>query len=101
MTTKKYKLHDGKTGSALTVRITPRSRRNELVEVLNDGTVRIRLTAGTEAETNKSLVNFLSEILDVPASHIEVVAGMAGPDKLVTVLDMPAEEVHQKIIKLL
>ena len=101
MTTKKYKLHDGKTGSALTVRITPRSRRNEVVEVLNVGTIRIRLVTGSEAETNKSLINFLSEILEIPAAHIEVVAGLAGPDKLVTVLNMPAEEVQQKIIKLL
>ena len=100
MTTKKFELHDGKTGSALTIRITPRSRRNEIVEVLNDGTVRIRLvTSNTREEANKSLIKFLAEILEVPPSHIEVVAGMAGPDKLVSVLDMSAETVQQKIIR--
>ncbi len=102
MTTKKFKLHDGKTGSALTVRVTPRSRRNEVVEVLHDGTVRIRLvSATTEGDANSILVTFLSEILEVPAAHIEVVAGVSGPDKLVTLLDLSADAVQQKIIKLL
>ncbi len=100
MPRKKFTLHDGKTGSAITVRVTPRSRRNEIVEVLNDGTVRVRLTTSKEVETNQTLVKFLSEILDIPAARIEVVAG-TGQDKLVTVLDIPASEIQQKIIKLL
>ena len=102
MTTKKFELHDGKTGSALTVRVTPRSRRNEVVEIMNDGTVRIRLVTSNAGEgANQILIKFLSEILEVPASHLEVVAGIVGPDKLVTVLDMTAETVQQKIIRLL
>lgn len=38
--TRKFDLHGGKRGSALAVRITPRSSRNQIVGVLSDGTVK-------------------------------------------------------------
>lgn len=95
-----YKLHDGRSGSAIAVRITPRSSRNEIAEILNDGTVKIRLTAPpVEGQANQALVKFLAQVLDVAPSNIEIVAGQTGRDKLVTILGMTAGEVHQKIIK--
>ncbi len=100
MTSRQYHLHNGRKGAALAIRVTPRSRRNEVVEVLNDGTVRIRLTAPpAEGKANKALIEFLADILDVPASHIEIVAGASGRDKLVSVLDLDAETVHERILQ--
>lgn len=45
MSDKKIKLHDGKKGSALAVRVTPRASRNEIVELLDDGTIKVRIAA--------------------------------------------------------
>src|SRR3972149_4486436 len=42
---RKFKLHGGKSGSALTVRVTPRARRTEVAEILEDGTSRVRVAA--------------------------------------------------------
>jgi len=96
----KYHLHDGKKGSALAIRVTPRARRNEIVEIMSDGTVRIRLTAPpAEGKANEALIDFLANVLDVSKSRIEIVAGVTGRDKLVSVLDMDAEVVHQKILR--
>jgi uncharacterized protein YggU (UPF0235/DUF167 family) len=100
MTSKKFKLHDGASGSALAVRVTPRSRRNEIVDVRDDGTVRIRLTVSSEEEeSNQALVSFLSEILNVPAESIEVVVGNSGTDKLVSILGMDAPTVQRKVLE--
>jgi uncharacterized protein (TIGR00251 family) len=100
MSSRKYHLHDGKKGAALAIRVTPRASHNEIVEILSDGTVRIRLTAPpVEGKANDALIEFLSNILDVSPSRIEIVAGVAGRDKLVSVLDMDAEIVHQKILQ--
>jgi hypothetical protein len=33
---KKFNLHDGRTGSAIAERVTPRARRNEISEILED-----------------------------------------------------------------
>jgi uncharacterized protein (TIGR00251 family) len=99
MNHKEYNLHDGKKGAALAIRVTPRARRNEIVEVLNDGTVKIHLTAQpNEEQSNQALMNFLSEILNISVSRLEIVAGVSGRDKLVSILDMDAETVHQTIL---
>jgi len=98
MSPRKYCLHNGRGGVALAVRVTPRASRNEVVEIMPDGTIRIRLTSNpVEEEINKSLTIFLSKILGVPKSNIDIIAGQTGRDKLLSVLDMGADMVNQKI----
>ena len=97
--TRNYVLHDGKRGSALALRITPRSSRNQIAGVLNDGTVKVHLAADPADDTlNTELVAFLAEVLGVPKSRVEIVAGESGRDKLVSILDMDTETAHQRIV---
>ncbi len=97
---RKFRLHDGKNGAAIAIRVTPRSSKNEISEILNDGTVKVRLTAPpVEGQANQALIQFLAGILDVAPSRIEVVAGQTGRDKLVTVLEMDTIAVQEKILK--
>ncbi|GAB4456164.1 MAG: DUF167 domain-containing protein [Anaerolineales bacterium] len=96
---RKFQLHDGKRGSALAVRVTPRASRNEIVEVLDDGTIKVRLSAPpVDNEANTALIEFLSDILGVPKSRLDIVAGKTGRDKLISVVDMDVETVHQRIL---
>lgn len=91
---------NGKIGAALPVRVIPRASRNEIVEILNDQTVKIRLVAApSDQETNQELIRFLAEVLGVSTSKLEVVAGAKGRDKLVSILDITSQEVHNKIIR--
>ena len=99
MTDRKFNLHDGRKGSALAVRVTPRASRNEIVELLEDGTVKVRIAASpSENEANETLINFLAEVLGVPRSRLDIVAGLNGRDKLVSIMDMDAETAHQRIL---
>lgn len=99
MSDRKFQLHDGKKGSALAVRVTPRASRNEIVELLDDGTIKVRLaTPPSDNEANAALLEFLSEILGVPQSRLEIVAGASGRDKLISVTDMDVETAHQRIL---
>ncbi|TAK11521.1 MAG: YggU family protein [Anaerolineae bacterium] len=96
----KNRFKDGRKGSALPVRVTPRASRNEIVEILSDSTVKIRLTAPpVEGKANEELIVFLADVLGVPKSKLEIVAGSNGRDKLISILDMDSEEVHQKILE--
>ncbi|OGO34093.1 MAG: hypothetical protein A2W35_14185 [Chloroflexi bacterium RBG_16_57_11] len=89
-------------GSALAVRVSPRSSRNEVAEILNDGTVRIRLTAsGDEEKINHALVNYLAEILAVSHDRVEIVAGVSGKDKLVSVVGLDTAELQARILEML
>lgn len=100
MPRKKHVFHDGKGGAALAVRVTPRASSDEIAEILNNGTIRVRLTAsGDDHQINQALIKFLSGILQTSGTKIEIVAGLAGYDKLISILDMDADTVHHRILK--
>ncbi|MFC1997265.1 DUF167 domain-containing protein [Chloroflexota bacterium] len=99
MSDRNFHLHDGQKGAALAIRITPRATSNQVAEILHDGTIRIRLAAAPGDEVNYVLKEFLSNIMDVPESAIDVVAGQTGRDKLVSILNLDSETAHKKIIK--
>lgn len=83
----------------MAVRVTPRASRNEIVEVLDDGTIKVRLSAPpVDNEANTALIEFLADILGVPKSRLDIVAGKTGRDKLISVVDMDVETVHQRIL---
>ena len=95
---REYVLHDGKRGSALALRITPRADRNKVDGVLSDGTVKVQLAVDPDDKNlNSELLAFLAEVLGVPRTRVEVVAGENGRDKLMSVLDMDVETAHQRI----
>jgi hypothetical protein len=97
---RQFHLHNGKKGAAIAVRITPRASKNEISDILDDGTVKIRLTASAnESKINQALVDFLANILEIPAASIEIVAGAVGKDKLVSILDLDAATVQQRILR--
>ncbi len=99
MSDRKFNLHNGKKGSALAVRVTPRASQNEIVELMEDGTIKVRIAAPpSDNEANEALIKFLSEVLGVPKSRLDIVAGTAGRDKLISVVDMDAETAHQRIL---
>ncbi len=97
---RKFRMHDGKTGAAITVRVTPRSSRNEVSEIMNDGTIKIRLTAApVDGAANKALIEFLAKVLEVSASQIEIVAGLSSKDKLITIANIDPSTVHERVMK--
>ena len=99
MTSRQYRLHDGQMGTALAIRVTPRAKKNEIVGILGDGTIKIRLTAPpVESKANVALIKFLANILGVPRSKIQIVAGEKGRDKLISVLDVDAQAIQDRIL---
>lgn len=100
MVRRRYRLHDGKKGAALAVRVTPRASRNQIVGALSDGTIKIRIQAApAEGQANDELVKFLSKVLGIAKSKIEIVAGKSGRDKLISVLDIDTDTLHKKIVE--
>jgi len=99
MPKRSFNLHDGRTGAALAVRVTPRASRNKIVELLSDGTVKVHIAAPpVDNEANVELIKFLAGVFGVPKSRLEIVAGLTGRDKLISILDMDAETVHKRIL---
>lgn len=100
MSRRSYRLHSGKSGAALAIRVVPRASRNEVSELMEDGTVKIRLTAPpVEGKANQALIEFLSDLLGVPRSQVEIVAGHTGRNKLVSVHDMDAPTLQARLVE--
>ncbi len=94
-----FHLHDGKKGAAIAVRVTPRASHNKITEVMDDGTIKVHLAAPpVDGEANEQLIIFLADVLNIPKSRIDIVAGEAGRDKLISVIDMDVETVHKRIL---
>ncbi len=99
---RKFKLHHGQVGAAITVRVHPRSKQNKIREILKDGTIDLNLTASnTDQDINNSLIVFLTQILGNKKGDIEIIAGQQGLDKLITILNLDADEVQTKIMNYL
>ena len=95
---RKYKLHDGKVGSALAVRLTPKASRDAVVGIQEDGTVKVHVTAPpSDGQDNDALIALLSDVLGVPKKNVEIVAGEDGRDKLLSVLGMDAVTLTKSI----
>jgi uncharacterized protein len=100
MKERNFDFHDGKSGAAITVRVTPRSSRNEISEILADGTIKVRLTVATgDEKVNQALVQFLAEVLQINPKQLEIIAGVSGNDKLITIIDLDKETVQERVLQ--
>ena len=100
MSNKTDGIKGGRFGAALAIRVIPGASQNGIADILDDGTIRIRLTAPpVEGKANAALIDYLSKILEVPKSKIEIVAGHTRRDKLVSILDIDAETIQARIIQ--
>jgi uncharacterized protein YggU (UPF0235/DUF167 family) len=84
-----------KTGSAITVKVVPKASKTEIVEILNDGTVKINL----KTPRADVLLRYLAEILNTIPAKLEIVAGSAGIDKLIAILDLDSPTVQERIMR--
>jgi uncharacterized protein (TIGR00251 family) len=85
---------DGKTGTAISVKVIPRAKKNEVAGLMDDGSVRIRITAPpVEGAANQALVEFLSQLLNIHKNQIEIVAGLSSERKLVSLLGITPQAV--------
>jgi hypothetical protein len=78
---------DAKQGAAITVKVTPRARKTEVIGLMEDGTLRIRVAAPpVEGAANEALIAFLAEILSLPKSQIDIVGGQSSERKLISLI---------------
>ena len=98
MSSRKYNLHDGKSGAALAVRLTSKASRNAVAGIMEDGTVKVHVTAAPkDGQDNQALMKLLAEVLNVSESDMAIVAGETGRDKLISVLSLNAIAVTKLI----
>ena len=79
------------------IRVTPRASKNEILGE-GEGRLRIRLQAPpVEGAANKALEGFLASVLHCPKSHVIVVRGSTGREKVVQVRGWNCSQVLAKL----
>jgi uncharacterized protein (TIGR00251 family) len=90
---------DARSGAAITVKVTPKAKRTGVVGLMDDGTLKIQVTApAEEGKANAALVAFLAEALGVKASQVEIVAGLSSERKLVSLIGVSPADVDAKLV---
>ena len=80
------------------MRVQARARKNEISEILDDGTIKIRLIApALEGKANHALIEFLSKVLHVKTSSIEIVGGLRSKDKLISITNVSVDQIERAI----
>jgi hypothetical protein len=70
----------------LSLKVIPKSSRNEIVEQQADGTLRVKVAAAPEkGKANAELCDFLAREFGVARSRVEVVAGHTSHRKQVVI----------------
>jgi uncharacterized protein len=82
----KYKfLKEKGDGLVLEVHVQPKAARNEVAGTYLDF-LKLRLTAPpVEGQANKECLKYLSELLKVPKSHMEVIQGARSRQKSILI----------------
>ena len=84
-------------GTVISLRIVPRSSKNEVCGELGDA-LKIKLQAPpVEGKANKALIEFLAKALDVPRNRISILAGDTGRNKRILVSGLPPTAIEQRL----
>lgn len=87
---------DSEQETTLSVKVIPRAKRNEVSGFLEDGTVKIRVTAPPiKGQANHALVEFLADTLGIPSSNLALVSGEKARLKRILITGLDKESVFR------
>jgi uncharacterized protein len=70
----------------LNLKVIPKSSRNEIVGILEDGTLKVKITAAPEkGKANAAICEFLAEFFGVAKRNVEIVRGETSHTKQVVI----------------
>lgn len=95
---REFKITKAEEGAAFAVHIVPKSIKNEVIGKHGDA-LKIRLiTTTVSGIANDTLINFLSQKLEVERDKIEIAAGLTSAEKMVVVVGLTPAEVESRLL---
>ena len=85
--------------TAHNIRVIPGSKLNQVVGIMDDGSLKIKLKAKPIAgRANLELIKYLSNILDINESDIEIHSGLSSRNKIIRIRNVDKARLQQKIL---
>ena len=86
-------IRESKGSCTLSVKVIPRSSRNQVVGV-EQGVLKIKLTAPpVEGAANEALVEFLADIFKKPKKSVSLLSGQQSRHKVVRISELKSSEI--------
>jgi uncharacterized protein (TIGR00251 family) len=80
----------------INVQVQPNAGRSQVVSFVG-GVLKVKIAAPpVEGKANKKLVEFLSEMLDISKSQINIVKGASGKNKVIEIDGLDVAEVKRR-----
>ncbi|AEU38430.1 DUF167 domain-containing protein [Granulicella mallensis] len=91
-------LRDTPGGCSLPVRVHPGAKQNAVTGT-HDGSLKISLTTPpTDGRANTALIAFLSDRLNIPRAHIELLTGATSRSKTLRIAGLTSAEVEARLL---
>lgn len=95
---RKFNITDAQHGAAFAVRVESQADRVEIVGLLDDGSVVVRLTEAPEdGRADEQLIAVMADLLDIEPDRVEIVAGYGRPSKIVSVRGVSTDWVEARL----
>ncbi|MBI3584957.1 MAG: YggU family protein [Nitrospinae bacterium] len=89
------KIREAENYVTFSVRVQPRSSRNEICGIYGDA-IKIKLTSPpVEGEANEGLIKFLAGILKISKGQIEIISGQKSKSKLIKIRGIKKERIEE------
>lgn len=70
----------------LRIKVLPKSAKNEVVEIMDDDTIKVRIKAVPEkGKANKALIDFIAQTLAIDKNNISIISGKTDQLKLIKI----------------
>lgn len=91
-------ISDINNDTVLSLKLVPNSSFSKIIDY-TDEYIRVKISApAIENKANKELINFLSDLLKINKSKIQIISGEKSKIKKVLIKDTNSEEITQKIM---
>jgi uncharacterized protein len=74
----------------LTLKVIPKSSRNQIVGVTSEGALKVKITAAPEkGKANAAICEFLAKEFDVPRTNVQILRGQTSTNKQIHITARP------------
>lgn len=82
------------------IHLIPGSKLNQIVGYMDNGSLKVKIKAKPiEGKANKELLKYLSEVLEIKLSEIEIESGFTSRNKIVRIWKVDKARIKQKILE--
>lgn len=83
----------------LRIRVQPNSQKNEVVGILSDGRIKIKLQAPPlDGKANKALIRYLHQLFNIPETRMNLLQGEHNRDKVIRIEGISDSEAERILL---